>query len=579
MQTSIAIKVESDAWALLSDQRFLFRWQELYEACAWATSFQSPGFVCTWFENYKCQFSPVIIYQGTDERLTGLLILGQSVATHKLVVAGGHQAEYQTWLEYPDQKDDFICQALKAFATTLPGYTLAFKYLPQEAPVKRFARSEKLNRRTVVMARPRLFTSINQDSINQIVSNKRNQRSLKQLNKLGELEFMRIFDIGMFASIFDEISAFYDFRQGAVHNRFHFLRDASKKPFHLDLLAKNPDLAHVTITTLNGKILAAHIGILSKNQIHLGIIAYSPFYAHYSPGIVHLMLLCQLLYQEGIALFDLTPGSDPAKERFANGCDQVYQVTLYRDWKARFIALLKAKGIIFVKYLSRSMGLSHDKARALFEGAKRTNIKSTSRKLLGIFWRKSEVRVYRYNSERSISTSGRGSLNKDILKDPIKFEPTDSLVSKQDFMSEAMNRLARSEHFYSYVTADRLIFCCWLSTLQNERFNTEVQQSIRFQDHCTVLENFYYDPRSIGTEQFQDLVRLALYDISKSNHDTQIMIFIPGQDDLVIHAIESLELNYVGSMHLQRIFGITRRWTSNHRTQTKWLIRPFTRGI
>jgi len=379
MQNSIAITVESDAWALLSNQGFLFRWQELYEACTWATSFQSPGFVCTWFENYKSQFSPVIIYQGTDECLTGLLILGQSVATHKLVVAGGHQAEYQTWLEYLDQKDDFIFQALKAIATKLPGYDLAFKYLPQEAPIERFARPVKLSQPTAVMARPRLFTSLNQDSVSQIVSNKRNQRSLKQLKKLGDLEFKRIFDIGQLASIFDEISAFYDFRQGAVHNRFHFLRDASKKPFHLDLLAKYPDLTHVTITTLNGKILAAHIGILSNNQIHLGIIAYSPFYTHCSPGIVHLMLLCEHLYQEGITLFDLTPGSDPAKERFANGCDQVYQLTLYRNWKTRFLALLKARGLFSSNLISIPLGYRMTKPKHFMQMQNITILESLAR--------------------------------------------------------------------------------------------------------------------------------------------------------------------------------------------------------
>jgi hypothetical protein len=577
MQTSIAITVESDAWTLLSDQGFLSRWQELYEACTWATSFQSPGFVCTWFENYKCQFSPVIIYQGTNERLTGLLILGQSICVHKLVVAGGHQAEYQTWLEHQDENRKFIDQALDAVAFTFPGYELTFKYLPNGAPVEQFT-GEKSGKRIGVKTQSHPFTSLNKDALDHIISHKRNQRSLKQLTKLGELKFTRIYDARQFTSIFDEIIAFYDLRQGAVHDRFHFLRDASKKPFHLDLLAKHPDLLHVTVTTLNGKILAAHIGILSKNQIHLGIIAYSPFYAHYSPGIVHLMLLCKHLYQENITLFDLTPGSDHAKERFANGYDQVYQLTLYRDRKARFMAMLKAKGIIFVQSLFRSLGLSQDQAEALYESVKHYNINKTGQKLVGLAWKKSEVRIYCYGGERSTPPTVYNLPNNDVLTDLIKYEPSNYLPSKQDFMLEAMDRLARNEHFYTYVSADRLIYSCWLSTQQNECFITEVQQSFRFQDRSTVLDNFYYDPRAIDKELFQDLLDLTLSDVSKSNNDKQVMLFVPGNDNLVRHAIESLGLKYAGSMHLQRIFGITRRWRSNEYFQTKWLIKPFTRG-
>jgi CelD/BcsL family acetyltransferase involved in cellulose biosynthesis len=300
MQSLIAIKTENDAWALISDQSFLRRWQELYDVCIWATSFQSPRFVSIWFGNYKSQFSPVIIYQETDQHFSGLLILGQSVTHHKLVVAGGYQAEYQVWLEHPDGHSDFIHQALEAIALMLPGYNLAFKYLPEEAPLKSLMGSGKLNRRLGVVAHPRLFTSLSQESLDLIFSNKRNQRSLTRLSKLGNFEFHRIVDTDQFASIFDEIIAFYDFRQGAAHDRFPFSQDASKKPFHLDLFKNCSDLLHVTVTTLDGKILAAHIGVVSKNQLHLGIIAYSPFYAHYSPGIVHMMHLCKLLFQEGI---------------------------------------------------------------------------------------------------------------------------------------------------------------------------------------------------------------------------------------------------------------------------------------
>jgi CelD/BcsL family acetyltransferase involved in cellulose biosynthesis len=556
----VILQTESDAWALLCNHKFVSSWQELFDACPWTTTFQSPGFVCTWFEHYQSQFSPVLIYQATGERLTALLILGQSISAHKLVIAGGYQAEYQAWLERPDEQGNFIQQALETVATSLPGYNLAFKYLPDQAPIEHIKTTGKLTRRIRVTPQPRLYIHLSQESVNQIFSSKRNQRSLKQLTKSGELKFTRITDPRLLDTIFDEIIAFYDFRQGAVHDRFPFLRDAAKKPFHLDLLTKCPELLHVTVTTLDGKILAAHIGIVSNKQVHLGIITYSPFYGHYSPGIVHLMLLCQHLHREGFTNFDLTPGTDPAKERFANQCDQVSIFTLYRGWQACLIATLKAKGVDTLKSLSRLMGLSHERSQALYERAKRFDLGKAGRALSRFIWEKSEVRVYHYTRERSASNSGCGPFNKDRLQDLILYEPSGRPPSKQTFMLEATKRLGRNGHFYTYVVAGRLVFCCWLSVQQNEHFIPQVRQTFQLRERSAVLEHFYCDPEHLRADLLLNTMEHILFDASESSSDKRVYIFVHDHDDLVANAFEKLGLEYVGSLHLQRAFGVTSKW-------------------
>ena len=61
---------------LLEDAGFLEEWKNLYNACPWATVFQSPSFVATWYQVYR-SYLPILIKTETDGKLTGLLTLAK----------------------------------------------------------------------------------------------------------------------------------------------------------------------------------------------------------------------------------------------------------------------------------------------------------------------------------------------------------------------------------------------------------------------------------------------------------------------------------------------------------------------
>src|SRR5687768_18143535 len=57
---------------------------------------------------------------------------------------------------------------------------------------------------------------------------------------------------------------------------------------------------------------------LFRSWLHLqGINSFAAAYARYSPGIIHFLLLGKLLAEEGVAVFDLTPGADAYKDTLA----------------------------------------------------------------------------------------------------------------------------------------------------------------------------------------------------------------------------------------------------------------------
>jgi hypothetical protein len=62
---------------LLEDASFLEEWGRLYAACPWATVFQSPSFVTTWYRVYGPAHLPILIKTENAGKLTGLLTLAK----------------------------------------------------------------------------------------------------------------------------------------------------------------------------------------------------------------------------------------------------------------------------------------------------------------------------------------------------------------------------------------------------------------------------------------------------------------------------------------------------------------------
>lgn len=516
MDNSVIIRSENEAWTQFLDKDFLQEWKRLYDECPWATPFQSSAFVCTWFNNYRSCFSPVIISQNKKgKRLHGLLILAISVDQRRLVVAGAHQAEYQVWLAMPDDGVDFITRALTVLDVTLPSYDLVFKYLPNDVPVQALLESGAFTKRAELKIHRRPIMRIDEKELDATFRKKSNKSRFNRLKRLGELKFERITDSETFATVFDEIINFYDFRQGAVNNSFPFLHDRVKKPFHLDLMKRNSDILHVTLTMLDNKPIAAHLGIVGKIQVHLAILTYSPFHARHSPGKLHLMMLGKLFAHEGFKWLDLTPGGDHWKERFANYHDEVYELILHKSSGIRAMRAFHTQMIVLIKVIAKWFGVTPDRARNFYKRLKRIHPSNVFSKLGRAVWDNIEFRIYRHTIEPSQRTTFDGQMKKDYLPDLLKFEPTEPWQTKDGFMAEALRRLEQGEHVYTYASDERLLHYGWLIERQRETFFTEVQQRFEYPEKSAVLYDFYTHPDARGRGLYQKNLKQMLTDVNK----------------------------------------------------------------
>jgi CelD/BcsL family acetyltransferase involved in cellulose biosynthesis len=361
---AVAIRIGDNAWDLLNSPGFLLDWQELEAACPWATPYQSSHFVLTWLRHYRARFAPVVVTLRSPEGgLSGLLVLAASLERDQLVVAGAHQAEYHAWLATPESQGEFITRAISALDEVLPGHDLRFKYLPRGLSVGELFELPLFSARAGLETHVRPLIRLDAAEVRESLRKKSNKSRLARLQRLGPLAFARLSDPKDFADVFDEIIASYDARQYAMKGVLPFAQDPCKKPFHLELMRTRPEFLHVTATTLSGRVIAAHIGVTGREEVHLSILCHSDMHASHSPGKLHLLRLGELLLQEGKSVLDLTPGGDPWKERFANAHDEVYALTVFRSTTARRWHGLQRGAMGVLKGAVRTLGISPSGAR------------------------------------------------------------------------------------------------------------------------------------------------------------------------------------------------------------------------
>src|SRR5207248_8103260 len=71
------------------------------------------------------------------------------------------------------------------------------------------------------------------------------------------------------------------------------------------------------------ELVAAHFGMRSGAVLHSWFPAYTPSLNRYSPGLVLLRMVLEAAPAHGVEVFDLGPGTESYKSRFANATLEV----------------------------------------------------------------------------------------------------------------------------------------------------------------------------------------------------------------------------------------------------------------
>ncbi len=560
----VEILVGQAAHEALSDTRFLAAWQTLHGKCPHATGFQSNRFVSTWYDTYRLQWQPVLVRSaGLDESLVGLWPLAHDPVEHRLAQAGTHQAEYHAWLALPEAESEFLASALDALHRRFRLPAIRLKYLPDTGLVDKLRAVPEMENRLAVRICSRPLARLAPDEVEATPakkSKKSRQTRFNRLKRLGDVSFRRLSQPAELEATFDELMAWYDFRQGAVNNETPFHEDPLKHRFHRRLFAVAPDETHVTVTFLDGRPIAGLWGTESGDVLHIGMLIHSPFLAEHSPGKLHMMQLGDLLLAEGKHTLDLTPGGDPWKERFANAHDEVADVTVYRTrWGKRRAELLDQPRKWAKRCLS-SLGLSPSDARSALTKLRQTGPAALLRKMGNWASEYREFRVYRCDRvlASGFARDERAAVNS--FSAMLAFEPAESWQTRQAFLSNALSRIESGESAYTISIDNRLAHSGWLVRNQTESHVTEVQQKMTLPPGSVVLYDFYTHPDFRGRGLYRAMIKHMLCEAFSDPTAQHAYISVLAENLPSRHVIESIGFQYQGSLHRARRLGAERKW-------------------
>lgn len=361
----IEILKGKDATATLSDPAFLGAWDALSRRCPWTTVFQSSAFAATWYGIYRDTHDPLLVVsRPAAGALDGLLPLAVARDDGRVVAAGELQAEYQTWIADPAAAETFPRAALEALCAgtdlRTAGSKFSLYYLPPGVPMNWLPGSPlgKMSK-LEVYSRPLLLLS--SPKVDKSLSKKSNKSRLNRLAALGPIRVERVTDPARLEALQDRIARIYDTRQSAAHGVAFFAADPLKKAFLVALLRAGA--LHATILWAGDHLAAAHLGAADARTVHLGDIVHDPELESHSPGKLHMLLLAKLLREEGVEIFDLTPGGDPYKDRFADHHDQVARFTILLTAAERMRAAARDNVISIGRTVLRAFGLTPEHVR------------------------------------------------------------------------------------------------------------------------------------------------------------------------------------------------------------------------
>jgi hypothetical protein len=515
---SIDLLVGDEVLQLLEDPGFQVGWDHLCNICPWTTVFQRSSFVVTWYRVYGNDFFPILVKSESAGKLTGLLTLAGD-KNGLITGAGVNQAEYQVWLTADANDELFIKHALQEVCRFFPGKKIVLKYIPADVSLSFTKKDPVWNKRCFVKVSPHPLMIINDAHLTNELRKKNRREKINRLKRLGELKFERIGDYAAFYSVFDELAIQSDFRKGAMYNKIAFKTDPLRKQFLLKLFELNN--LHVTVLKLNDEIIASNVSIGGQRRIHLqGLNSFAAAFARYSPGIIHFLMLGKLLAEEGVEVFDLTPGADAYKDTLATDYTEAYTLSIgnnYHGFTNRFTSALNR----YFKKTAATAGVKQDTLRKLKRKTDlyKVTLMNVARQgftsiCTFLFHRlkKRKKGATCWQVQKDLTGPGSGLLHiqKDNCKDLLDFDQREIRYSQQEFLAGAMHRFEEGEHCYTWVEEGMLLGCVWVTN--GKPSTCESFSSEKIEGEIISLSALYCHPK--GRKRYPDFLKAVAAEVA-----------------------------------------------------------------
>ena len=548
---------------------FRAQWKRLYQQCPWRSVFQSDDFVIAWYDAYQSQFTPIVV-MGTDAAgaLIGLFTLAIDSDSKQLVVAGTSEAEYHAWLTAPQHGNEFITSALDRLRTQFPNQTLTLLFVLPNVPREWMAAGSRWSAHCALNTLPRGLMEIGDGKRFQDTLRKKKQSKINRLKRLGHLHLDRIYDLDEFGAVYDEMIVYQALRLHAIQNLSHVEPDPYRKTFYLNLL-RAPRILHVTALRVDDQLISAQIHNYNEDQARLGLITHSPFYAKYSPGELHILMMGAELAQEEIAYFDLTPGGH-YKDRYATAHDEVFAVNIFFNRAHCTRYKIKRRLIELGKSVLQRFGITPEQTKDVFAQMRdwlqkwrrmkpTTLLPAAVHHLKRSWWHTEELRVYAYDLQHAQGLPETQTLKRNHLPDVLAYQPLEPRqLPLNQFMKQALEKLEAGQHVYTQCSNGTLQQYAWLVEPPSQK--TSTASGLALPPDAVWLTDFYTVSQgpTLSEASLCQLLREAA-DISGAQ---QAFIAVAADNDRLRRILETLGFTYQYSLFTKTRWGKTTTWST-----------------
>jgi len=505
MNWKLSVVRDKEVFSLIEQEKFITSWKQLAKIDNKVTVIQEPPFVITWYKQYQFEFEPLLLL-GHDlvDNLVGFMPLARNRNNHFITHAGYRQGEYHGWIARTEIDEDFPVACVTAVKNLFNPRIWKWRWLPPGTSTNWLNSKSLTENHIYVKYRKQespLWDLNNPDKLKKLLANKSTKSKINRYKKRGSFFLERVKDKEKTRQLMPLLRSQCDFRQEAVHGTTPFLSDANKADFYVER-QNYPDANHFTVLWSDGKPVAFHFGACDHQTVYLGLSTFDPVEVKNSPGSLLFTELGKMLRDEGYRYFDLTPGGDEYKERYANSYQSIYLPTFYFNRTDKIMADLKEKTRKLVKKALIKLSINPEKIYRIGDylhripnRLKRITLKKLFKALTRTVYEKKVYIYYRKNLKEIVPPPvDDPEVHVQRYEDLLAYTGGAG-VSRSELVSRAMNRFARGEILYTITQNGVLAYYGWIAAGGQEHKLGRVDMLFHSPEGSRIIYDVYTDPR------------------------------------------------------------------------------------
>lgn len=462
-----------EALKLISSDEFIKQWKELAIGRPVHCRLQEAEFLSVWYPNYAAIFEPVIFTAFNDsDELVGFLGMVWDEKNQELKHAGHPQ--YRGWLAKPEYEISFIQKVFRIIQKEFPIKKLLWSVLSPglSIDVLNSALGSNMHLTTEETISP-MWNLTDPSRLKKLLKNKSIKANFNRYKRLGDFRFEIIEEPDRLREVLHIAKNQIDFRKEAVNNVLPFKSDPYKIDYFCEQISVPGTILPVALW-LDDQLLSFNQGVMSEKYFKGRITSFDPSQYKYSPGTLLFIKLAEYLTENGIEIFDLTPGTNSYKDRFADTSVKLFKPTIHFSTTNYQSTRIKQK----IVKSSRSLLIDKMGVNILTFRRWKTNLTELPQKVKRIYKGRIGGNIVTgkpglkppklIHLEKSKLGSFSNKIKSQQYEDLQKYTGIKPFLTRRGLLNDALRKFSKGDILYSVANDEKLLWYVWRKKVRSE---------------------------------------------------------------------------------------------------------------